>query len=168
MDTSIILIGAMVSTMEATYGIVWFSKEVDIAEFCRIDNLIPFGVVLVVQEATTQLELPKMLREANSFVTIVGTNILLSAENYQWQWTSFFSLAAMVVFVSQCISGAFTLLGVGCHLISNLEDKVHFNGGGIVTSMNGRNDPNDRMKHGIKKEEEFQMGACTLQYQLPL
>ena len=30
-------------------------------------------------------------------VTIVGTYFLLSAENYRWQWTSFFSAASTAV-----------------------------------------------------------------------
>lgn len=32
-------------------------------------------------------------------VTIVGTYFLLNAENYHWQWTSFFSAASTAVYV---------------------------------------------------------------------
>ncbi|TYI23818.1 hypothetical protein ES332_A06G191000v1 [Gossypium tomentosum] len=32
-------------------------------------------------------------------VTIVGTYFLLNAENYHWQWTSFFSAASTIVYV---------------------------------------------------------------------
>jgi transmembrane 9 superfamily member 3 len=32
-------------------------------------------------------------------VTIVGTYFLLNAENYHWQWTSFFSAASTALYV---------------------------------------------------------------------
>lgn len=35
----------------------------------------------------------------NISVTIVGVYILLNAENYQWQWTSFLSAASTAIYV---------------------------------------------------------------------
>ena len=39
-NTSVILIGVMVSTIKAAYGSVWFTEDLGKAKFWRMDNLI--------------------------------------------------------------------------------------------------------------------------------
>ena len=69
---------------------LWLNLIMLLCDFCAQQVYYVYGFMLLVF---------MILMIVTVCVTIVGTYFLLNAENYHWQWTSFFSAASTAFYV---------------------------------------------------------------------
>ncbi|KAI9108621.1 hypothetical protein K1719_020505 [Acacia pycnantha] len=96
-----------VRTLDMTYSVKWeptnvtFGRRFDVyLDYPFFEHQLALLVLLVILLAIVgMLYVGRRAIVTTFIVTIVGTYFLLNAENYHWQWTSFFSAASTAVYV---------------------------------------------------------------------